>query len=207
MAVGDEVSERRDAHEPPVHLPGVCLDGEIYVKTLVVSAHGHATGVDAEPALGAADASEAEMDDRAGRRQPVWVRCLVHPPDERQAVAVVLGRLGEHPFGCPVADAPHDGRERLAGGRQLVTAGTTRRVGLATYEPSLFQRAQPLGKQCSAHAWDAAVDLVEAGRPDRELTNDEWCPSIAEYVDTGRDRAVVGVTLHRIIFTCLRRRR
>ena len=105
MAVGDQVAERRDADEPPVQLSGVCLDREVDVVPLVVLAHGHAVGVDVEPALRAAGAGEDQVDDRArlaatcrGRRAGACRQISVRPSQSSSVGSVNIHSAAQWPI-------------------------------------------------------------------------------------------------------------
>src|SRR5215467_2780447 len=60
VAAGHQVTERDEADQPALHLPGVGLDRQVDVVSGVVGAYGDRTALDVEPALGGA---------RAGQRQ------------------------------------------------------------------------------------------------------------------------------------------
>src|SRR5690348_16980501 len=58
VAAGYEVAERYKPDQPPLHLPGVCLDRQVDVVARVVLAYADRATLDLEPALGRADAGQ-----------------------------------------------------------------------------------------------------------------------------------------------------
>src|SRR5512144_1880509 len=72
----------------------------------------------------------------------------------------------------------------------------------AVDEPAPLEEPKPLRERGSAHPRDPAMDLFEPTGADHELPYDEGCPSVAEHVDTGGDRAVVRVARHVVMVGC-----
>jgi hypothetical protein len=58
VAVGYKVTERHKPDQPPLHLPGVCLDRQVDVVPRVVLADADRAAFDLESALSRADAGQ-----------------------------------------------------------------------------------------------------------------------------------------------------
>ena len=77
VAVGDQVTERGEADQPSLHLPGVGLDRQVDVVAGVVGAHGNRAALDVEPALSSARAGQRQVQDGALPRKLGRDRVLV----------------------------------------------------------------------------------------------------------------------------------
>ena len=71
-------------------------------------ADGDALLIEVEPALTTAGAGQQQMHDRAGGRQPIRDGELMQPPEQGQAVTLLLARVAERPFGSPLAQRPRN---------------------------------------------------------------------------------------------------
>jgi hypothetical protein len=179
-----------------MHLRGVPLDREVHVVPGVGGADTHLASLDVQPPLGATGPGQREVDDRALLRQLRGHGLLVHPPHQREGVAVLLLRVIEDPFRSPVADRPDDRGQRLPRRGQPVAPGAPALGRLTSDQAASLQRPQALREQGPAHPGDAAMDLVEAGGPHHQLPDDQGRPTIPEHVDPDGDRAVVRVARH-----------
>ena len=87
------------------------------------------------------------------------------------SVAVVVGRVAEHPLSGPVAHGPRC-RSALAGRGQLVRSGQPRPFAVGRRAPGA-RAWQPLREQATARAGYPAMDLVEAAGTDHQLSDDQ----------------------------------
>ena len=84
------------------------------------------------------------MDHGAHFRQARVVGTLVHPPEQRHTVAVVVGRVGVEPLSRPLPDRPDDRHQRLPGVGQCVPDRPAVRGRLAAHQAAALHRPQPL---------------------------------------------------------------
>lgn len=121
------------------------------------------------------------------------------PPQQSLSVALLRGRVTEHPLGSPVPEGPHDGGQRLAGCGERIATGPTARRRFPDHQPTPFEQPQPLGEQGAAHSRDPSMDLVEAIGTDHQLPDDQRGPSVTKDVDIHGDRTVL-VTVPSMLF-------
>lgn len=199
VTVGDQVAERNEPDEPTLHLCGVGLEREIDGQSLVVLADRDAGALDVEPALSCTGSGEDQVDHGAGCGQLRGDGELMGAPDQRQAVAVLVARVAEHPLGGPVPHRPHDRGQGLARGGQLVGPGPSGLARVMGHQPAALELPQPLGEQVAADPGNSAVDLVESAGTDHQLANDQRSPPVAQHVHPARDRAVLPAAHHQLI--------
>src|SRR5215831_4157808 len=196
VAAGYQVTERNEADQPALHLPGVGLDRQVDVVSGVVFAHGDRAALDVQPAFGSARAGQPQVQHGALPRELGRDRLLVQIPHHRQAVAVLLSGVTEDPLGGPVPDGPDDRGQRFPGRCQCVTPGPATGAWLAADEPAPLEQPQPLREQGPADPGNSPVDLVESARADHEFADDQWRPPVPQHLDSGGDWAVVRVASH-----------
>ena len=136
------------------------------------------------------------MNHRAGRRESSRDAFLVKSPEQREPVALLLGRIAERPLGGPVADRPDHRRQGLTRGRKRVTALSAAATDASIDEASTLEHSQSLGKERSTHPGYSSMDLIEAAGANHEFSDDQRRPSIAQDFDPDRDRAVLLVVRH-----------
>ena len=196
MTVGDQVTERDEADQPALHLPGVGFDRQVNVVAGIIGAHGDRAALDVEPALSGARAGQHHVQDGALLGKLGRDRVLVQAPHERPPVAVVFGGIPEGPLSGPVPHGPDKRSHRLPRRCQRVTSGPAPGPGLTANQPAPLEQSEPLSEHGPADPGNPPVDFVEATGANHEFADNQRRPPIAQHLDACRDRAVVRVVRH-----------
>ena len=105
VAAGDQVTERDEADEPALHLPGVGFDRQVNVVPGVIGAHGDlAVRQLSQPSAAPCGSADRALPGQLGRD-----RVLVQAPHERPAIAILFSGVPEGPLSGPVSDGPDNG--------------------------------------------------------------------------------------------------
>src|SRR5262245_13488046 len=194
--VGERGLEQEIAHEDACHGSQVGRDVQIDLEPRIGGAKIGLLAVADQPPrpFRRRQSGEFELHTAAAARKRLRLDAAAHVPHQHRDIELLAVEAGAEPALTPLAQLPDDGRELVAGLRQVVLR-PLRTLPALDYA-DLLELLQAQTEQAPRHQRYAAMQIAELRAAAQQLSQQQRRPALAEDLGALGDRAELTIALH-----------